>query len=113
MSHKISSDLTGTSSVGYVQLSIFIPKPKPISVKISLISFNDLRPKFLVLSISASERTTNSPINRIFAFFKQLAERTLNSRSSTDRNKFSFNEDDPIDLISSEGSRDSSKVKKI
>src|SRR6478735_3224512 len=34
--------------------SIFIPNPRPRLPRISLISFNDLRPKFLVRSISAS-----------------------------------------------------------
>ena len=34
--------------------SIFMPKPRPRLPRISLISFSDLRPKFLVRSISAS-----------------------------------------------------------
>ena len=53
-----------------------------------MISFSDLRPKFLVLSISDSLRCTSSPISRMFAFCRQLAERTESSSSSTDRNRF-------------------------
>ena len=40
--------------------------------RISLISLSDLRPKFLVLSISASVFCTSSRIVRMFAFFRQL-----------------------------------------
>src|SRR5882672_8423677 len=42
--------------------SIFIPRLKPIDDRISLISFSDLRPKFLVFSISASVFCTSSPM---------------------------------------------------
>ena len=40
--------------------------------RISLISFSDLRPKFLVLSISASVFVTSSRSVRMLAFFRQL-----------------------------------------
>ena len=40
--------------------------------RISLISFRDLRPKFLVFSISASVFWTSSPMVRMLAFFRQL-----------------------------------------
>ena len=40
--------------------------------RISLISFNDLRPKFFVFSISPSVFCTSSRIVRMFAFFRQL-----------------------------------------
>src|ERR1044071_7527963 len=52
--------------------SIFMPRLKPMEVRISLISFNDLRPKFLVFNISASVFCTSSPMVWIFAFFRQL-----------------------------------------
>ena len=52
--------------------SSFIPKDKPISERISLISFKDLRPKFLVFSISASVFWTSSPMVLMSAFFRQL-----------------------------------------
>lgn len=44
------------------QPSTFMPRLSPISDKISLISFKDLRPKFLVFNISASLFATSSPI---------------------------------------------------
>ena len=58
--------------------------------RISLISFNDFRPKFLVLSISASVFCTSSRIVRMFAFFRQLYERTDSSSSSTLLSRFSL-----------------------
>src|SRR5262245_13260847 len=39
-----------------------IPRPRPISRRMSLISLSDLRPKFLVLSISCSVRWMSSPM---------------------------------------------------
>ena len=55
-----------------------------------MISFSDLRPKFFVLSISASVFCTSSRIVRMFAFFRQLYERTDSSSSSTLLSRFSF-----------------------
>ena len=55
----------------------------PSSCRISLISLSDLRPKFLVLSISPSVFCTSSRIVRMFAFFRQLYDRTESSSSST------------------------------
>src|SRR5690606_22553621 len=72
------------------QLSNFIPKLRPIVAKISLISFSDLRPKFLVFSMSCSVFCTSSPISVMLAFCRQLAERTESSSSSTERNRLSF-----------------------
>ncbi len=43
-----------------------------MSARISLISFSDFRPKFLVLSISASVFCTSSPMVRMLAFLRQL-----------------------------------------
>src|SRR5262249_51643598 len=48
--------------VGGTQPSSFMPRLSPISARISLISLSDLRPKFLVLSISASVFCTSSPM---------------------------------------------------
>ncbi len=45
-----------------------IPRLSPIVVRISLISFKDLRPKFFVLSISASVFATSSRMVRMLAF---------------------------------------------
>eukprot|EP01022_Parablepharisma_sp_SALTPOND_P013736 TRINITY_DN18452_c0_g1_i1.p1 TRINITY_DN18452_c0_g1~~TRINITY_DN18452_c0_g1_i1.p1 ORF type:complete len:655 (-),score=144.50 TRINITY_DN18452_c0_g1_i1:937-2901(-) len=70
--------------------SRLMPRDSPISVSISLISFKDLRPKFLVLSISDSLFCTNSPMYLMSAFFRQLALRTLSSSSSTVRKRFSL-----------------------
>src|SRR5216684_8546442 len=52
--------------------SIFMPSERPIEASISLISLSDLRPKFLVLSISASVFCTSSPMVWMLAFFRQL-----------------------------------------
>src|SRR5215467_8246383 len=52
--------------------SNFMPSERPILVRISLISLRDLRPKFLVLSISFSLFCTSSRIVWIFAFLRQL-----------------------------------------
>ena len=57
---------------GLPRSSNFMPKPRPIAVRISLISFNDFRPKFLVFNISCSDFWTNSRMVEILAFFKQL-----------------------------------------
>src|ERR1039457_4086242 len=43
--------------------SIFMPRLRPIELRISLISFSDFRPKFFVFSISASVFCTSSPID--------------------------------------------------
>ena len=45
----------------------------------------DFLPKFGVLKRSASVRCTRSPMKKMFSAFKQLAERTVNSKSSTGR----------------------------
>ncbi len=58
--------------------------------RISLISFSDLRPKFFVFSISCSVRCTSSPMRVMFAFWRQFAERTESSSSSTERKRFSL-----------------------
>ena len=58
--------------------------------RISLISFSDLRPKFFVFSISASVFCTSSRMVLMFAFFRQLYERTDSSSSSTLLSRFSF-----------------------
>ena len=55
-----------------------------------LISFSDLRPKFLVLSISCSLFCTSSPMYFRLAFCRQFCALTENSRSSTARNRFSL-----------------------
>src|SRR5258706_12523192 len=60
-----------------------MPRPSPIVVRISLISFRLLRPKFFVLSISASVFCTSSRIVRPFAFLRQLYDRTESSSSAT------------------------------
>ena len=52
-------------------------------LRISLISLSDLRPKFLVLSISPSVFWTSSLSVRMFAFLRQLYDRTESSSSST------------------------------
>ena len=59
-------------------------------VRISLISLSDLRPKFFVFSISPSVFCTSSRMVRMFAFFRQLYERTDSSSSSTLLSRFSF-----------------------
>ena len=64
------------SSSGGANPSSFIPRDRPISDNTSLISFSDLRPKFFVLSISASVLLTSCQILLISAFFRQLALRT-------------------------------------
>src|SRR5262249_55004349 len=70
MSHTVCSVCAGM--IGRPCSSSFMPRERPIPERISLISLSDLRPKFLVLSISASVLVTSSPIVRIFAFFRQL-----------------------------------------
>jgi hypothetical protein len=61
-----------TGITGCPLSSKVIPKLKPMLVRISLISFRDLRPKFLVFSISDSVFCTNSPMVLMLAFFRQL-----------------------------------------
>src|ERR1043165_8928290 len=78
------------SGFGPGQLSSFIPSCRPISARSSLISLSDLRPKFLVLSISDSVFWTSSPMYLMLAFCRQFAERTLSSSSSTVRHRFSL-----------------------
>src|SRR6185295_18274897 len=78
------------SGFGPGQLSSFMPSWRPISASSSLISLSDLRPKFLVLSISDSVFWTSSPMYLMLAFCKQFAERTLSSSSSTVRHRFSL-----------------------
>src|SRR5574339_1253552 len=63
--------------------SSLTPRLRPMSVKISLISFNDFLPKFFVFSISASDFCTRSAIVLMLAFFKQFAALTDNSSSFT------------------------------
>ena len=58
--------------------------------RISLISFSDLRPKFLVLSISGSVFCTSSLMVRMLAFLRQLYDRTDSSSSSTLLSRCSF-----------------------
>src|SRR5678809_1030711 len=67
-----------------------MPRLRPILCRISLISLSDLRPKFFVLSISASVFCTSSRIVRMFAFLRQLYERTDSSSSSTLLSRFSL-----------------------
>src|SRR5712692_1105284 len=52
--------------------SNFMPRPRPILCRISLISFSDLRPKFFVFSISFSLFWTSSRMLWMLAFFRQL-----------------------------------------
>src|SRR3954469_10540418 len=63
MSHKICSADDGIT--GRPWSSSRIPSARPMLDRISLISFSDLRPKFLVFSISASLLVTSSPIVRM------------------------------------------------
>ena len=60
-----------------------MPRCRPISARTALISFSDLRPKFGVRSISASVFWIRSPMYTMLSFFRQLAERTDSSSSST------------------------------
>src|SRR3990170_7268972 len=69
-------------SFWFILLS-FIPKDNPMTANRALISFRDFLPKFFVSSISVSDFWTRSAIVNILAFFRQLAERTDNSNSST------------------------------
>src|SRR5262245_20121455 len=57
ISRRLYSVLAG--GIGRPSSLSFIPNDRPISARISLISFRDLRPKFLVFSISASVFCTN------------------------------------------------------
>src|ERR1051326_5294340 len=76
------------------KLSSLRPKDSPMSASISLISFSDLRPKFLVFSISASVFCTSSPMYLMSAFCRQFAARTESSSSSTGRKRFSLSASD-------------------
>ena len=67
-----------------------MPRLRPIVCRISLISFRLFRPKFFVLSISASVFCTSSRIVRMFAFLRQLYDRTDSSSSSTHLSRFSL-----------------------
>src|SRR5207237_7849710 len=67
-----------------------MPRLRPIVCRISLISFRLLRPKFFVFSISASVFCTSSRIVRMFAFLRQLYDRTESSSSSTLLSRFSL-----------------------
>src|SRR2546421_4969287 len=71
--------------IGLPCASNSMPKSNPMPLRMSLISFNDFLPKFLVASISRSERCTRSRMVLIPAFFRQLYERTESSSSSTER----------------------------
>ena len=95
------------------QFSSFMPRPRPISARISLISFKDFRPKFLVFSISASVFCTRSPMVLMLAFCRQLAERTDSSSSSTDRKRFSFSFSSFLGSSIGAGSSVSSKLMKM
>src|SRR6478736_5314499 len=95
------------------QLSNFMPRPRPIVERISLISFNDFRPKFLVLRMSCSVFCTSSPIRVMLAFCRQFAERTDSSSSSTERNRFSFSGSSSLPVGMYEVSSDSSKLIQI
>ena len=88
-------------------------EPETHLVQDLLISFSDLRPKFLVLSISCSERCTSSPMNLMSAFCRQLAERTESSSSSTGRNRFSLILPSIVSSSGSAISVSSSKLMKI
>src|SRR5207249_4105670 len=67
-----------------------MPRCRPISPRIVLISFSDFLPKFLVLSSSPSLFCTRSAIVRMLAVFKQLDARTESSSSSTLRKRLSL-----------------------
>src|SRR6516164_8104996 len=70
VSHTVCSVCAGMT--GRPCSSTFMPSWRPMLCRISLISLSDLRPKFFVLSISASVYVTSSPMVRMFAFFRQL-----------------------------------------
>src|SRR5207244_9299346 len=78
--------------------SMRIPRLRPMLCRISLISFSDLRPKFFVFNISPSVFCTSSRMVRMFAFFRQLYDRTDSSSCSTLLSRFSFSE--PVGLVS-------------
>src|SRR5208283_379554 len=67
-----------------------IPSERPMSARTSLISFKDLRPKFLILSMSCSVRCTSSPIYLMSAFCRPLKARTEIGRPSTGRYRYSL-----------------------
>src|SRR5208282_2253436 len=62
-----------------------IPSERPMSARTSLISLRDLRPKFLILSMSCSVRCTSSPIYLMSAFCRPLKARTEIGSPSTGR----------------------------
>lgn len=72
------------------QLSIAVPKNKPSSDNLSLISVNDFLPKFGALRSSFSVFCTSSPINIIFTAFKQLEDLAVRFNSSTCFNSKGF-----------------------
>src|SRR5215813_4417117 len=114
VNHDQSFGSLGTTAApGFCgQLSSFIPRESPISARISLISFRDFRPKFLVFSISASVRWTRSPMVLMFACCRQLALRTLSSSSSTLRKRFSLSFASSFGASAMTGSSVSSKLMK-
>ena len=63
------------------------PKDKPRDANTSLISVNDFLPKLGVFNSSTSVRCTKSPMYWIASAFKQFADRTVNSKSSTGRRR--------------------------
>src|SRR3990167_5244406 len=67
-----------------------MPRERPISPRIVLISFSDFLPKFFVLRSSASVFWTRSAIVRMFAVLRQFDARTDSSSSSTLRKRFSL-----------------------
>ena len=72
------------------QFSRRIPRERPRDARTSLISVSDFLPRFGVLSSSTSVRCTRSPMYWIASAFKQFAERTVSSRSSTGRSRIAY-----------------------
>src|SRR6185437_3289247 len=62
---------------------MFMPNVNPSAASFSLISLSDFLPKLRYLSISASVFIASCPTVVMFALFRQLAARTLNSISLT------------------------------
>jgi hypothetical protein len=69
------------------QFSRRIPRDKPRDAKTSLISVKDFLPKLGVLRSSTSACCTKSPMYCIASALRQLALRTVSSRSSLDEVK--------------------------
>src|ERR1700687_3615128 len=59
------------------------PRRKPFELIISLISFSDVSPKFLLLKSACSLTRVKSPSVRMFIFLRQLRLRTDSSKSVT------------------------------